>query len=546
MRTPYPLGGLRIAGVFALAFLAFASLAHGLKIKTERVDFGHKTGEAYDGQPIPFEGKGEKRTTFGNDGKPTKFEWIKDGEPQARVEVFVDNNPKTGRTTITEIYKREDGTQEYKGEQVYENSSGKLLFDKEETFDSKGQLTHAHKGGYKDWEEGRTQEWEEYEWDPKFEQWNPVSSEYYEPGGPKLKSELRALEGKWDSTWKRLPPWPRSASLPMDKIKIVDIAGTGETIGHVAMMTIQNLTDQPLSFALPGIILESKSGKSQHYGCPNGQQVALKPNQTLTVPIDGVCLNRDKPPVGNGVGGDLVINDANAQKADTGFARVHAYYTLQQAKLNQANTDEQTLQTYRGARQLLDPPQKEVLVQFLDNEIRQARQQATSGLAVGDQPITEIERAKMAAQLFGQSNLPAKLMTQGSQLKIPANNASQVLQMCRAKHQTIENLQKDDAIWKDFPYKDKKKQRDVLMQWSTWMDPRICEMTGSAPATKDDLKKVVYKQVEEKGPMTAETKKKVDQGVDMIFEKVELTTAKAKDLEGAEPSLTPTPVEISS
>ena len=35
--------------------------------------------------------------------------------------------------------------------------------------------------------------------------------------------------------------------------------------------------------------------------------------------------------------------------------------------------------------------------------------------------------------------------------------------------------------------------------------------------------------------MSPETKKKVDQGIDTIFEKVELTTAKAKDLEKPDP-----------
>src|SRR5262249_19535714 len=39
-------------------------------------------------------------------------------------------------------------------------------------------------------------------------------------------------------------------------------------------------------------------------------------------------------------------------------------------------------------------------------------------------------------------------------------------------------------------------------------------------------------------PMSPETKKKVDQGIDTIFEKVELTTAKAKDLE--QPQAEPT------
>jgi len=94
------------------------------------------------------------------------------------------------------------------------------------------------------------------------------------------------------------------------KVK-VETSGTGETIGHVADLKIQNLTDQPLTCVIPPMILESGSGKNQDYACPRGQSVALNPQQTKTVPMNGVCLNRNKPPVGKGVSGDLVINEAN-------------------------------------------------------------------------------------------------------------------------------------------------------------------------------------------------------------------------------------------
>src|ERR1700730_6868529 len=94
------------------------------------------------------------------------------------------------------------------------------------------------------------------------------------------------------------------------KVK-VESAGTGETIGHIADLKIQNLTDQPLTCVISPMILESGSGQNQHYACPSGQSVALNPQQTKTVPINGVCLNRNKPPVGKGVSGDLVMNEAN-------------------------------------------------------------------------------------------------------------------------------------------------------------------------------------------------------------------------------------------
>ena len=41
----------------------------------------------------------------------------------------------------------------------------------------------------------------------------------------------------------------------------INIAGTGETIGHVADLKIQNLTDQPLTCAISPMILESSQRK---------------------------------------------------------------------------------------------------------------------------------------------------------------------------------------------------------------------------------------------------------------------------------------------
>jgi hypothetical protein len=43
------------------------------------------------------------------------------------------------------------------------------------------------------------------------------------------------------------------------------------------------------------------------------------------------------------------------------------------------------------------------------------------------------------------------------------------------------------------------------------------------------FKEVVYKQVEQQGVMSP--KKKLDEGIDIIFKKVKLTTEKPKDLE---------------
>src|SRR5262249_24447073 len=173
------------------------------------------------------------------------------------------------------------------------------------------------------------------------------------------------------------------------KVKI-DSTGTGETIGHVVDLKIQNLTDQSLTCAIPPMILESGSGKNQHYACPSGQTVALNPHQTKTVRVNGVCLNRNKPPVGKGVSGDLVMNEAN----------------------------------------------------------------------------------------------PAAPPNPNSH--IPVTQARDLLRICTSKYDAAKKLQEDGAL-KDLPYKEKQKQKDIVVQWSTWCDPRISEITGAPQATKDDL-----------------------------------------------------------
>jgi hypothetical protein len=206
----------------------------------------------------------------------------------------------------------------------------------------------------------------------------------------------------------------------------VDTVGTGETIGHVADLYITNLTDQPIEVAIPPMILESRSGKNQHYAVPKGETVEVPPHQTVKVPLDGVCIARNKPPVGDGVHGDLAINDCDPD-----------------AKIGQDQAD-------------------------LISRIEESTYEAADEL-------------------------------------------------------------EDDGDLKDIPYRDPEKRKHIVVQWSTWMNPRISEITGAPPATKDDLKKVVYKQLPH--TPTGDEKKKIDKSIDTIFAKIELTSEKAKDLE---------------
>jgi hypothetical protein len=222
-----------------------------------------------------------------------------------------------------------------------------------------------------------------------------------------------------------------------NKIKI-DTVGTGETIGHVADLVIENLTDQPIECAIPPMVLESRSGKSQHYESRGGKTVEVAPHQKKTVPLDGVCLARNKPPVSKGVGGDLAFNDC-------------------------------------------DPD-----------------------------------------------------------ARIGHDDAHRMVDIVESKYVAADKLEEEGKL-KDMPYRDPKKRKDIVVQWSTWADPRISDVTGAPPATKDDLKKVVYKQAEEQGPMTPDKKKKIDEGIDTIFDKIELTTQKAKDLEKPPPEEETTP-----
>ena len=209
----------------------------------------------------------------------------------------------------------------------------------------------------------------------------------------------------------------------------IDTVGTGETIGHVADLIIENLTDQPIQVTVPPTVLESKSGKNQHYACPKkGDTVEVPPHEKKKVPMDGVCLARNKPPVGDGVTGDLAIPDCDPNST------------------------------------------------------------------------------------------------------IPHDKADRMMNIAHYIDEAADRLE-EEGLLDGIPYHDPKKRKEIVEQWSTWMNPEISDTTGAPPATKDDLKKVVYKQA---GPMTPDKQKKIDDGIDKIFDKIELTTEKAKDLEKAD------------
>ncbi len=220
-------------------------------------------------------------------------------------------------------------------------------------------------------------------------------------------------------------------SLPQESICLliadnkidIDITGTGETIGHIADVRVTNFTDEAIAFTIPPGVLESRSGKNQNYGHPHTTDVVLQPHESKTIPLDGVCLNRHKPPVGKGIGEDLAFNDCDPDR------------------------------------------------------------------------------------------------------RVSRGDSDRMVRISESVYQAADKLEEDGQL-KEIPYKDPEKRKDIVKQWATWV--RMSEVTGEPPPTKDDLKKVVEKQV---GKVPPDQQKKIDQGIDTIFEKIELTTEKAKDLE---------------
>ena len=220
------------------------------------------------------------------------------------------------------------------------------------------------------------------------------------------------------------------------KIKVTS-SGTGETIGHVADLQIQNTTGERISFTVPPMVLESGGGKYQHYACPKGQLVTLDPHGEKTVPIDGVCLVRGKQPLGKDDKSDLICRDGTP----------------------------------------------------------------------GDHPQ--------------DSHLPTK-------------DVHKLLRTAASYYDAAEKLEKKGAL-NAMPYKDPKTRQEIVTQWGVWSDPEIAKCTGSPVATKEDLRTTIYKQAEKHAPVTPETKKKLDEGIDIIFQDIKLTTKEAKNLEKPDP-----------
>ncbi|MBM4040174.1 MAG: hypothetical protein FJ290_16840 [Planctomycetes bacterium] len=89
------------------------------------------------------------------------------------------------------------------------------------------------------------------------------------------------------------------ASLSASGKVAVTIAGTGETIGHVADLTVTNKTTKSVDGYIAPMFLAS-GADYQPYIVPYAGTISLGPGQTRTVPLNGVCADGHKPPVPKG------------------------------------------------------------------------------------------------------------------------------------------------------------------------------------------------------------------------------------------------------
>lgn len=135
-----------------------------------------------------------------------------------------------------------------------------------------------------------------------------------------------------------------------------------------------------------------------------------------------------------------------------------------------------------------------------------------------------------SGDLIAQNAEGRALNTASGKIKpFAEKKATTLLKTSAAYYQAAEKLQKQGA-YKKMPYSNPQKQKEIAVQWGVWSDPVVAKISGEKPAAKEDLAKTIYKQAEAKGPMTPATKVKLDQGIDELFESIELTGKAAKEI----------------
>lgn len=249
----------------------------------------------------------------------------------------------------------------------------------------------------------------------------------------KLKERIqKAKDGLKELAFAPGAPVPYAT---LDPQKVTSsIVGTKETIGHVATLTLTNLTGETFFIEIPPTVLESKSGTRQDYELNNPHQFTLGPRETKAFPLTGVCLKPRVPPAGPEDKDELRILDPTAPGFETKW------------------------------RPLL----------------------------VGAQAVI----------------------------------------------QTAERLQAEGAY--KTPYsKNPRRELDTIIQWATWL---FVSTREGKPVTKADLSKKVYEQT---GEIPQEKKAKMDEGIDDLWDAIQLTGEIAKPLSEGTEKISGTPIQAS-
>ncbi len=85
--------------------------------------------------------------------------------------------------------------------------------------------------------------------------------------------------------------------------------GTGETIGHVANLTLTNPGTERVRVVISPTLLIPGSAERQTYALTGTHLASVGAGETVTIPLDGVCLDAHKPPVTPGDTVGLTIAD---------------------------------------------------------------------------------------------------------------------------------------------------------------------------------------------------------------------------------------------
>jgi hypothetical protein len=108
--------------------------------------------------------------------------------------------------------------------------------------------------------------------------------------------------------------WSQSPG-PIPKEVAAKVEGTGRTTSHVLNIVLTNRSDAnqpPIEIELRDPIITRTDVNTPSYNRHNGSQiyrgfldttVVLEPGQTIRIPVEGVCLTNDVPPLGDGEAG---------------------------------------------------------------------------------------------------------------------------------------------------------------------------------------------------------------------------------------------------